>query len=93
MEKIDLQVKRLVFNSTQAKPTPSGGQKAVDVVDTYQFSHSKDWVAGKDKIEGAKYMNTGSDKNQTHWIEDFTDQIKNLPTGKYKIEKGKVVPY
>jgi len=68
-------------------------QKAVDGVDTYQFSHSKDPVAGNKKMEGAKYMDTSSDENQTHWMNDFTNQIKNLPEGKYKVVDGKIVPY
>jgi hypothetical protein len=68
-------------------------QQAVDGIDTYQFSHSKDGVAGNKKMEGTKYMDTSSDKNQTHWIQDFTNQIQNLPEGKYKIENGKLVPY
>jgi hypothetical protein len=68
-------------------------QKAVDGVKTYQFSHSKDWVAGKDKMEGAEYMNTSSDANQTHWIEDFMNQVKNLPEGNYRYENGQFIRY
>lgn len=68
-------------------------QKAVKGVDTYQFSHSKDWVAGNEKMKGAKYENTSADNGQTHTITDFTNQIKNLPEGKYKIVDGKIVPY
>jgi uncharacterized protein RhaS with RHS repeats len=68
-------------------------QEAIEGVKTYQFSHSKDWVAGNDKMNGAEYIDTSSDQNQTHWIEDFRDQIQNLPEGKYRIENGRIVPY
>lgn len=37
-------------------------------------------------------MNTSSDKQQGHSIFGFADQIKNLPTGKYKVVDGKLVP-
>lgn len=66
-------------------------QKANPKVNTYQFSHSNDRVAGDDKMEGATYMNTSSDKKQDHGINTFMDQIKNLPTGKYKVENGKII--
>jgi hypothetical protein len=68
-------------------------QRAVDGVDTYQFSHSKDWVAGNRKMEGANYIDTSFDRNQTHWIQDFMNQIKNLPAGSYKVVDGQIVPY
>jgi hypothetical protein len=68
-------------------------QKANPDVKTYQFSHHRDWVARNKKIEGAEYMDTSSDKNQTHWIQDFMNQIQNLPEGKYRIENGKLVSY
>ena len=67
-------------------------QKANSEVKTYQFSHSKDLVAGKDKIEGAEYMDTSDDKKQDHGINTFMDQIKNLPEGNYKIVNGQIVP-
>jgi hypothetical protein len=67
-------------------------QKANSQVDTYQFSHKKDWIAGKDKMEGAEYMNTSSDTNQTHWIEDFMNQVQNLPAGNYWVVNGQIVP-
>ena len=67
-------------------------QNANPEVKTYQFSHSKDKVAGKDKMEGAKYMDTSGDEQQNHGINTFIDQIKNLPAGRYKVENGQVVP-
>jgi RHS repeat-associated protein len=68
-------------------------QKANPEVKTYQFSHNKDWVAGKDKMEGAEYMDTSSDPNQTHWIQDFWNQVSNLPYGEYRVVHGQIVPY
>jgi len=68
-------------------------QKANSEVKTYQFSHKNDKVAGKDKIEGAEYMDTSGDKKQDHGISTFMDQIQKLPEGKYKIVDGKIVPY
>lgn len=67
-------------------------QKAVDGIDTYQYSHSKDPVAGNKKMPGAEYKNTSSDKDQGHSINSFYEQINNLATGKYKVENGKIIP-
>ena len=61
-------------------------------VDVYQFSHNKDRIAGKDKIEGAEYMDTSGDKKQGHGINTFMEQIKNLPAGRYRVENGQIVP-
>ena len=68
-------------------------QKTVAGVDTYQFSHNKDRVAGKDRMEGATYMDTNEDEEQKHGISTFINQIQNLPQGTYKIENGRTVPY
>ena len=68
-------------------------QKANKEVKTYQFSHSKDKVAGNKKMEGAENMDTSDDKKQDHGISTFMNQINNLPEGKYKIVDGKIVPY
>jgi len=61
-------------------------QRAVEGVRTFQFSHSKDGWAGNEKMEGAEYMDTSSDKKQTHYIKDFRNQIKYLPTKRPKDE-------
>ncbi len=61
------------------------------VVKTYQFSHDE-IVAGKEKMPGAIYMDTSSDKKQEHSISSFVDQIKNLPAGQYNVIDGKIVP-
>ena len=67
-------------------------QQAVDGVNTFQFSHSKDRVAGNKEMDGAYYQDTSSDKGQGHSIFDFFKQIKNLPAGNYKIVNGKITP-
>ena len=66
-------------------------QQAVDGVKTYQFSHSEDWVAGNDEMQGAEYKDTSSDKDQGHRIGTFLDQIMNLPAGNYKVVNGEIV--
>ena len=60
-------------------------------MDTYQYSHKKDNIAGNTPIRGAKQMDTYSDEKRRHSLEDFFDYIKTLPEGSYKIEDGKIV--
>ena len=67
-------------------------QQAVDGVNTFQFSHSKDRVAGNKEMDGAYNQDTSSDKGQGHSIFDFFEQVKNLPEGNYKVVNGKIVP-
>jgi hypothetical protein len=70
-------------------------QKAVNdknMGPTYQYSHSDDMVAGDDDEPGAEKKDTKSDKNQSHSIFSFFDQIKNLPAGTYKVVNGQIVP-
>ncbi|MCT4640029.1 MAG: hypothetical protein N4A72_20200 [Bacteroidales bacterium] len=59
---------------------------------TLQFSHSKDYVAGNDSIDGAEKQDTSDDKEQGHSIFHFFDQIKKLPAGEYIIKDGKIIP-
>ena len=72
-------------------PYQPGSQTAIEGVDTYQYSHKKDNIAGNTPIRGAKQMDTYNDERRKHSIEDFFDYIKTLPEGSYKIEDGKVV--
>ena len=72
-------------------PYQPGSQTAIEGVDTYQYSHKKDNIAGNTPIRGAKQMDTYSDEKRRHSLEDFFDYIKTLPEGSYKIEDGKVV--
>lgn len=68
-------------------------QKAIDGVETFQYSHSKDRVAGNKKIQGSEYKDTSSDEDQGHSISSFVNQIMSLPEGKYKIENGQIISY
>ena len=72
-------------------PYQPGYQTAIEGVDTYQYSHEKDRMAGNTPIQGAKQMDTYNDERRKHSIEDFFDYIKTLPEGSYKIEDGKIV--
>lgn len=67
-------------------------QEAVDGVPTRQYSHSEDRVAGNDPMKGASQEDTSQDEEQSHSIYSFFNQIKDLPTGKYKVVDGKIVP-
>ena len=60
---------------------------------TLQYSHKDDYIAGNKPEQGAEQEDTSKDKNQTHHISDFIQQIQTLPEGKYKIVDGQIVPY
>ena len=72
-------------------PFQPKAQKAVNGVNTFQFSHSEDRVAGNDKMYGTKYMDTSSDQKQDHSINTFVNQISKLPEGNYKVVDGKII--
>ena len=72
-------------------PFQASFQESVDGVDTYQYSHENDKVAGNEPIKGAQLMNTSNDSDAKHSIGDFYNYIKNLPQGRYTIENGKIV--
>jgi hypothetical protein len=84
-------LKQLIEFEADFAPYQPGKQKAVDGVKTYQFSYSEDWVARYHKMEGADYMDTSFDKNQTHWINDFWQQVSHLPAGHYSVVNGQIV--
>lgn len=67
-------------------------QKAVEGVDTYQYSHKNDDWAGNTAIKGAQQMET-SDDDKGHSITSFFDYINSLPPGNYKYVNGKFVRY
>ena len=76
-------------------PFQSKDQRAVkddNMGPTLQFSHNRDKVAGNDPMSGAEQEDTKSDKEQGHSISDFTEQIKKLPAGNYKVVNGEIVP-
>lgn len=43
-------------------------------------------------MDGAIYMDTSSDTNQSHSITDFWQQVQNLPEGNYKVVNGSIIP-
>ena len=66
-------------------------QSALKGVDTYQYSHKNDWVAGSKRISGAKFMKTSDNEEKGHSIGDFIDYIMTLPQGHYVIENGMII--
>ena len=72
-------------------PFQSSFQKSVLGVDTYQFSHENDYIAGNEPIKGAVFMDTNNVSNARHSIGDFYEYIKDLPQGRYKIENGNII--
>jgi len=92
--KLGITVPLIAFEADFA-PYESNKQTAVKdplMGPTLQYSHSKDLFAGNKPEEGAEQKDTKSDPNQTHWIEDFTQQVQTLPAGRYKIVNGNIVP-
>jgi len=73
-------------------PFEPWSQKAIDGVDTYQYSHSNDFIAFDSSINGAKHMKTENTGNilSSHFISSFIQYISQLPEGTYKIEDGKI---
>ncbi len=76
-------------------PLEPKDQKAIkdkSMGSTLQFSHSNDAVAGNSSMENADQINTSNDPNQGHSIYDFENQISKLPSGKYKVVNGQIIP-
>lgn len=90
LQKLGLPLNIVEFEADFAPFQPKD-QQAIEGVDTYQFSHAKDNIAGNKKIKGAQNMDTSKDKEQSHDIGTFTNQIMSLPEGNYKIINGKIV--
>ena len=77
-------------------PFQPSSQNAVYGVDTYQYSHHDDLVAGANKIKGASYHDSyyvwGRTKTiPAHDISSFLNEISNLPEGRYIVENGKII--
>jgi RHS repeat-associated protein len=53
-------------------------QESVQGVETYQYSHKHDWVAGNKRIEGAQYMKTSDSLKDGHAISSFKQYIPKL---------------
>lgn len=66
-------------------------QESVNGVDTYQYSHTNDWIAGSNPIRGAHYMKTSDSSQKGHTLGDFMGYINSLPTGKYKLIDNRFV--
>ena len=66
-------------------------QRAVDGVETYQYSHNNDSWAGNEKMHGAHFMKTSDEEDKGHSIADYIDYIYSLPMGNYKIENGQFI--
>ena len=66
-------------------------QKAVDGVETYQYSHKNDFWAGNKKMPDAHFMKTSDEEDKGHSIADYIDYIYSLPMGNYKIENGQFI--
>lgn len=79
-------------------PYQPGEQEAVSGVDTYQFSHENDKIAGDDRIRETFRYSTGKHNHsitnqlEPHTILSFLNQINNLPAGTYTFVDGKIVP-
>ena len=65
-------------------------QKAVNGVDTYQYSHHFDKIAHDGRIKGAHY-NTSYDVSKGHNIFDFFSYINQLPERQYEMIDGQIV--
>ena len=72
------------------QPDKQRAVKGKNMGKTLQFSHSKDAVAGNEKMDGAEGQDTSNDENQGHSIFDFVNQISKLPVGTYTINGIKV---
>lgn len=83
---------RFAFEADFAPFQPKA-QKTVEGVNTLQFSHTKDRIAGDDKIPGAIFFDTKTDPQQTHFLSDFNNQILNLPQGNYKVIDNQIIPF
>jgi RHS repeat-associated protein len=85
--KIDFEANFAPFNPSDQKAV-----KDKNMGKTLQFSHSNDAVAGNAAIPGADQIDTNTDPQQGHSIFNFEQEISKLPTGKYKVVDGKIVP-
>ena len=73
------------YNFAPFQPTTYAARTGVD---TYQYSHKNDRLAGNKEIPGVKLMDTSTDGNDMHPIAHFLQYIINLPQGKYVYING-----
>lgn len=65
---------------------------AVDGVETFQYSHNNDIVAGNISEKGpVHYMETSTDKDDGHPIGDYLQYIHSLPEGHYVFRNGQFI--
>ena len=90
---------RFAFEADFAPFQPTK-QKAVEGVNTFQFTNKGDNVANNKllgspygKIQNVTVLISNDDKTKGHSIDDFWDQINNLPAGKYRVENGAIIKY
>ena len=72
-------------------PFEPTSQSAYYGVDTYQYSHKNDAIAGDGSIRGAKQMNTSKEEDKGHSLADYTDYINSLPSGNYVFRNGNFI--
>lgn len=73
------------------QPTTYGAITGEGIGPTLQFSHCGDIVAGCKPSEGAEQQEIEDGENKGHSLNDFLDQIQNLPSGRYQIKDGKLI--
>ena len=83
----------LIISEYDFAPYQPKSQSAVKGVDTYQYSHVHDIIAGSSPIKGAHYMPTSKATNKKHSLGDFTEYINSLQEGRYKFINGKIRKY
>ena len=67
-------------------------QTSVAGVDTYQFSHKDDWIAGFNPEKGnVTYLDPFIAKGTSHSLSSFEEEIYNLKEGRYIFENGKFI--
>jgi hypothetical protein len=64
-------------------------QTAVNGVDTYQYSHKNDKIAGNRKVKGAHMMNTSNIGD--HSLKTFIQYVWSLPEGMYSFHNGQFI--
>ncbi len=73
------------------QPTSYDAISGEGIGPTLQFSHCGDRVAGCDASEGAEQQDIEDGNNKRHSLSEFSDQIKNLPAGRYQVKNGKLI--
>lgn len=84
--------KGLSIDEYDFAPFQSEKLTAVDGVETFQYSHNNDIVAGNISEKGpVHYMETSTDKDDGHPIGDYLQYIHSLPEGHYVFRNGQFI--